>query len=120
MSAKNLPKRLKKLNGIRSVVIDMCNTLRAAVQEALPDAVIIIDLFHVVRMANEVMDSVRIRLFPLEKKKREPGQPGRPKPALFRRRRASLTEKDRKHMEYWFELKPELRAAYNLKDGVLR
>jgi transposase len=118
-SAKNLATRLKKFKGIRIVLIDMCKTLRAAVQEALPDAVIIIDLFHVMRIANQIMDAVRIRLFPSEKKKREPGQPGRPKPAPFRRRRASLTEKDRKHMEYWFGLKPELRAAYDLKEDFL-
>lgn len=104
---------------IKLVTIDMCRTLRAAVIAALPDAIIIIDLFHVMRIGNKVMDIVRNRLFPQVKKKREPGQPGRPRPEVFRKRRASLTEKDLRYMEYWFSLKPELRLSYDLKEGYL-
>lgn len=120
--AESIAARLKKFlrwEDIQIVTIDMCKTLRAAVKGGLPHAIIIIDLFHVMRMANQVMDAVRVRLFPREKKKREPGQPGRPRPEPFRKRRASLTDSDRRYMEYWFELAPELRMAYDLKEDFL-
>jgi transposase len=121
-SAKSIADRLQEFpwhEDVQIVAIDMCKTLRAATKEALPQAIIIIDLFHVMRIANQVMDAVRVRLFPWEKKKREPGQPGRPRPETFRKRRASLTECDRKYMEYWFELEPELRMAYDLKEKFM-
>jgi transposase len=120
--AEGIAARLKEFPGwedIQIVTIDMCKTLRAAVKGGLPHAIIIIDLFHVMRMANQVMDAVRVRLFPREKKKREPGQPGLPRPEPFRKRRATLTDHDRRYMEYWFELAPELRMAYNLKEDFL-
>jgi transposase len=104
---------------IRIFTIDMCRTLRAAVIKVRRDAIIIIDLFHVMRIGNQVMDKVRNRLFPKDKKKREPGQPGRPRPEPFRKRRRSLTDRDRKYMEFWFDLKPELRLAYDLKEDFL-
>lgn len=96
----------------------MCKTLRAAVREVQPDAVIIIDLYHVVKMANEVMDTVRSRLYKKDKDKREPGQ-RRPRPEPFRKRRAGLTDDDREYMELWFEERPELRLAYNLKEDFM-
>jgi transposase len=104
---------------IQVVTIDMCRTLCAAVKEALPHAIIIIDLFHIMRIANQVMDAVRNRLFPRVKKKREPGQLERPRPEPFRKRRASLTERDLSYMEYWYKQKPELRLAYDLKEDYL-
>jgi transposase len=120
--AESIAARLKEFprrEDIQIVTIDMCKTLRAAVKGGLPHAIIIIDLFHVVRMANQVMDAVRVRLFPREKKKREPGQHGRPRPEPFRKRRASLTERDHRYLEYWFELVPELQMAYDLKEDFL-
>lgn len=120
--AESIADRLKEFpewEDIQIVTIDMCKTLRAAVKGGLPHAIIIIDLFHVMRIANQVMDAVRVRLFPREKKKREPGQPGRPRPEPFRKRRASLTDRDLRYMKYWFELEPELRMAYDLKEDFL-
>jgi transposase len=103
---------------IHIVTIDMCKTLCAAVKEELPHAIIIIDLFHIMRIANQVMDAVRNRLYPRVKKKREPGMQ-RPRPEVFRKCRASLTEHDLEYMEHWFNQTPELRLAYELKENVL-
>lgn len=111
--------------------IDMDKTLKKAVLEARPEAVIVIDPFHVVKMANEVMDAVRNRLYPRAKEKREPGQ-SRPRPEPFRRRSAELLKKDSKgkvlkgkypkHVERWFddgEKGAELRLAYELKEEFM-
>lgn len=104
---------------IRFVLIDMCRTERDAVRLGLPHAVIIVDLFHVVRMANEVMDTVRNRLYPRTKRKREPGQPLRPRPEPFRQRRGASSAGAQRHREYWFSLQPELEMAYDLKEDFL-
>ena len=120
---KNIVKRLRAFPGcekIEIVAVDMCNTLIPAVCEALPQAVIVIDLFHIIKTANQVMDAVRKRLYPCEKKKREPGQPHRPRPEPFRKRRATLHKKDLTYMEYWFDKCPELRLAYDLKEDFMK
>lgn len=120
-SKKSIAARLKLFNacgGIQFVTIDMCRTLRAAVLEALPDAIIIIDLFHIMRLANQVMDAVRTRLYPKLKKEREPGQ-ARPRPEPFRLRRDKSCSEARQDREWWFAECPELQVAYDLKEGFL-
>jgi transposase len=104
---------------IRFVLIDMCRTERDAVRLGLPHAIIIVDLFHVVRMANEVMDVVRNRLYPRTKRKREPGQPQQPRPEPFRQRRAASSAGAQRHREYWFSQQPELELAYDLKEDFM-
>lgn len=120
-SKKSIAARLKLFNacgGVQFVTMDMCRTLRAAVQEAIPDAVIIIDLFHIMRLANQVMDAVRVRLYPKLKREREPGQP-RPRPEPFRLRRDKSCPEARQERERWFAESPELQLAYDLKEGFL-
>lgn len=112
-------RRFPEWEKIGIFTIDMDRTLLAAVLDVRPDAVIVIDRFHIVRIANQVMDTVRNRLFPREKKKREPGRPYRPRPEPFRKRRANLTGKDLEHMAYWCGERPELRLAYDLKESFM-
>jgi transposase len=119
---KYIVERIKQFPGfenIKIVTIDMCRTLLAAILEALPDAIIIIDVFHIVRTANQAMDKVRNRLFPHAKKKREPGQHDNPRPEPFRKRRADLTKEDEEYMQFWFVLEPELKLAYDLKEAYM-
>lgn len=112
-------RQLPNFQSIAIVTIDMCRTLSAAVLEALPNAAIVIDRFHICRTGNQAMDKVRNRLFPRVKKEREPGRPYRPRPEPFRLRRASLTNKDKKYMQFWFDQQPELKLAYDLKEDYL-
>jgi transposase len=46
---------------IRHVVIDMCTVFKSAVTEALPHARLVVDHFHVVQLANNVINEVRCR-----------------------------------------------------------
>jgi transposase len=46
---------------IRTVAIDMCPAYRAAVREHLPDAMLVVDHFHVVQLANQMISQVRRR-----------------------------------------------------------
>jgi transposase len=49
-------------HSVRYVVIDMCATFRAAIRKALPDAVIVVDHFHLVQPANAKLAELRRRL----------------------------------------------------------
>jgi transposase len=104
---------------IKIVTIDMCRTLLGVVLMALPNAIIIIDAFHILRTANQSMDKVRNRLYPRVKKERESGKLHRPRPEPFRKRRANLTKRDKKYMEFWFNEQPALKLAYDLKEAYL-
>ena len=49
-------------NQVRFVAIDPCAVYRSAVQRALPHAVIVVDHFHLVRLANQAVTRVRQRV----------------------------------------------------------
>jgi transposase len=102
---------------IKLVLMDMCLTERAAIKAALPHSIIIVDRFHIQRMANELMDKVRIRLYSQRKSEWEPGEK-RPRPEPFRMRRSKLKGRIN-YLKAWFKAKPELEIAYNLKEAFL-
>ncbi len=47
---------------VEVVAIDMCSAYRAAVAEHLPDAMLVVDHFHVVQLANQMVSAVRRRV----------------------------------------------------------
>ncbi|MGP3966041.1 ISL3 family transposase [Nonomuraea sp. 3N208] len=47
---------------VRFVAIDMCTIFKAAVRAALPHAVLVVDHFHVVQLANTALTEIRRRL----------------------------------------------------------
>jgi transposase len=49
-------------DGVATVAIDMSSAYRAAVREHLPQATLVVDHFHVVQLANQVVSSVRRRV----------------------------------------------------------
>ena len=49
-------------DGVQTVAIDMCSAYRAAVRKHLPHATLVVDHFHVVQLANQVLSSVRRRV----------------------------------------------------------
>lgn len=120
-SSEVLEERLRAFTDkkrIKIVAMDMCRTLRKAVRTVLPHAIMVTDRYHIQRMANMAMDKVRIHLYPLRRKEREPGQ-RRPRPEPFRRRRNRLDEEQWEALNEWFTEKPELKLAYDLKEGFL-
>jgi len=57
-------KRLRRIRGqIQAVAMDMSTAYISAVQKNLPDAVIVFDHFHVVKLMNEKLTQVRRQLF---------------------------------------------------------
>ena len=49
-------------DGIEVVAIDPCAAYAAAVRKALPRATVVVDHFHLVRLANDTLTSVRRRV----------------------------------------------------------
>jgi len=47
---------------VQAVSIDMCTVFKAAVREALPQALLVVDHFHVVQLANRAVIEVRRRM----------------------------------------------------------
>ncbi len=72
--------------GIDHVVIDPHQPYAAAVREWLPDARIVVDHFHIVRLANQALDEVRRRV-----QQDTLGHRGRRDDPLYRIRRRLLT-----------------------------
>jgi transposase len=110
MALEHLPNR----DQIEVVIMDMAKSLKKAVRKALPNAIIVIDRYHIQRMANEALDKVRKRLRPSVRHK---GQPNMCKSSLLRKRRHQLEKAAELELEMWFSIKPELWIAYDLKES---
>jgi transposase len=49
-------------DGVRFVAIDMCTIFKSAVRRVLPNAVLVVDHFHLVQLANQTVTEVRRRV----------------------------------------------------------
>lgn len=75
---------------VRVVAMDPCVTYRSAVQRALPNAVIVADHFHLVRLANETVTMVRQRVT-----REHLGRRGRRRDPVWANRRLLLRARER-------------------------
>lgn len=100
---------------IRCVTIDMWRPYRDAVREVLPDAGIVVDKFHVLKMANAALDQVR--------KSAGAELPPRQRRTLMKDRKSLLMRPRDLGMEGtiklsgWLRNVPALEAAYNAKEA---
>jgi transposase len=99
---------------VQYVAMDMWAPYRDAVQAVMPKAKIVIDKFHVVRMANEALERVRKGL-------REQLSPKQRRGLMHDRfvllkRARDLNDKERLLLDGWTLNYPELGAAYRLKE----
>lgn len=107
-----LPNRDK----IELVAMDMWIPYRDAVRAVLPQATIVIDKFHVVRMANQAIDKVRKHIREgLTDRQRRTLMHDR---FLLFRRRAELPPNKAILLATWLETFPELAVAYELKEAI--
>ena len=100
---------------VQYVAMDMWTPYRDAVQAVIPDARIVIDQFHVVRMANDAVEKVRKSL-------REQLTPKQRRGLMHDRfvllkRERDLNDKEALLLDGWTKNYPELGAAYRLKEG---
>jgi transposase len=111
---------------VELVAMDMCPYLAAAVRRMLPQAEIVVDTFHVQRMANKELNQIlrrsRVRV-PLTRERRLVSSM-RPKEVvrtrfLLDRRRGQLSKEEVGELLKWRLEMPVLNTAYKLKEGFL-
>lgn len=108
-------KRFPGRERVRVVVIDMSRLLRRAVQEALPQAVIVIDRHHIQTLANEGIDRVRQQLRKDIARRR--GQPTMCRRELLRKHWHQLDAGQQEELRRWLECQPKLKLAYEIKES---
>ncbi len=105
---------MKGRGRVKYVAMDMWTPYRDAAAAVLPDAKVVIDKFHVVRMANVAMEQVRktlrARLSPKERRGLMHDR------FLLLKREYELTAQQRFLVSSWATLHPELGEAHRLKE----
>lgn len=106
---------LKGRDKVQYVTMDMCKPYKTAVNAVLPQATVVIDKFHIVKMANEAMEKVRksIRADLTLNQKRGLMHD---RFVLLKRKR-DLTDKERFNLDGWVQNYPLLGEAYRLKEA---
>lgn len=115
---KTVATYLSKLPGkekVRYVAMDMWTPYRDACQAVLPQAQIVVDKFHVLRMANHAIETVR-------KAHRATLQPNQRRRLMhdrfiLLRRPGDLSEQQRLILDGWLANYPALAAAYKAKES---
>jgi transposase len=106
--------RLKGRELVKCVAIDMWEPYKDAVRDVMPQATIVIDKFHVVRMANECLESVRKEIRGrLTDKQRRGLMHDR---FILLKRESNLQGLDLITLESWTKNYPALGAAYRAKE----
>lgn len=108
---KSLPDKQK----VKVVTMDMWRTYRDVVNAHLPGRDIVVDRWHVVRMGNDALETVRKKI----RKELNARQRIKLKDDRFilLEREKTLTDEERNKMAEWFELYPELALAYRIKES---
>jgi transposase len=108
-------KTLADRSKVEVVTMDMWGPYRDAVKDTIPKAVIIVDKFHVVRLANFCLEQVRKGFRAgLEPKVRRRLMHDR---FVLLRRQKDLKDEDKTKLEEWTKAFPELAEAHRLKEA---
>lgn len=110
--------RLDHRRSIELVTIDMWRPYRDAVASVLPDATVVVDKFHVVRMLNAACETVRkalrAELTPAERRGLVNDR------FLILKRKHRLNGKEHMMLSGWLENYPALAMAYEIKEAGYR
>jgi transposase len=115
---------IKYLSGLRGkeeiayVAMDMWAPYRDAVLQVLPDAKIVIDKFHVVKMANEAVERIR-KSFKAELTPKVRRTLMHDRYTLLKRE-SDLTDKEALLLSGWANNFPTLALAYRLKEDFFK
>jgi transposase len=109
---------------LQGVTMDMWRPFKIAVSTVFPNVPVVIDKFHVLKMANTALDKVRTTL--AKSRATEQGRQWMRDKALLRKRRYKLVpgltgspEVDGQiKLNSWLEGEPELKEAYELKEAL--
>lgn len=114
-TAINYLSTLNSKEQIQYVIMDMWQPHKEAVELVLPQANIVIDKSHVVKLANEGLDSFRKRFREsLTAKERRVLIHDK---SILLKREFELVEKDKSRLSTWFKTYPDLESAYRIKEA---
>jgi transposase len=108
-------RQFPSLRVVKGIATDMWRPYRDIAHHMLPGVPVVVDKFHVVRMANYCMERVRIRL--QKKRVKKERALWLQSKHVLNRRNATLKDKDRLNLDIWLANEPELAAAYALKEA---
>jgi len=101
--------------GVRYVAMDMWNPYREAARAVIPQAKVIVDKFHVLRMANVALEAVRKQMrASLPPKQRRGLMHDR---FILLKRTTELMPQEKLILASWSALHPMLGEAYRLKEA---
>jgi transposase len=108
--------QFKDRSHVKGVTMDMWQPYRDVIGELFPNIPVVVDKFHVVKMANKCLDKVRVRI----------GKSYGPKvnlawkrsKSLIRMRYRDLNVKQRFNLDMWLDNEPEMSQAYWLKERL--
>ncbi|WP_036213049.1 ISL3 family transposase [Massilia alkalitolerans] len=101
---------------VKGLAIDMWAPYRDIARELFPNLPVVIDKFHVVKMANSSVERARIRLGKAQGQK--VNLAWKRSKALIRMRHRDLGEKQRFNLDMWLDNEPDMAAAYRLKERL--
>lgn len=99
---------------VEVVAMDMWTGYKSVVNAVYPNAVIVVDKFHVVRMANKAMDDIRVSLS--KERVKAIGRDWMRRKSLLRMRYKNLDEKGKYNVDMWLENEPDIAIAHGLKE----
>lgn len=106
---------LKGKDQVRYVAMDMWKPYKTAVNAVLPQATVVIDKFHIVKMANEALEKVRKAMRADLTLKQKRGLM-HDRFVLLKRER-DLTDKELFNLDGWLKNYPLLGEGYRLKES---
>lgn len=110
--------RLPDRSSVELVTIDMWRPYRDAARDILPEATVVVDKFHVVRLLNAASETVRKALrSSLTKHQRRGLVNDR---FLMLKRKNRLSAQEQMMLSGWLENYPELAMAYEVKEAGYR
>jgi transposase len=112
----SIPERLKAT--IHTVCVDMYENYLQAAQAALPQADIVVDRFHVVKLYSEAVDKVRRQGLARLKKTlpKADYQTLKGSHVVFRKHRANLDPEEQALLNRLFAYLPQLRLLYDFRE----
>lgn len=99
---------------VKVVAMDMWKPYKQVINAVFPDALIVVDKFHVVRMANQAMEGVRIRLS--KDRVKAIGKDWMRRKSLLRMRYKNLDERGKYNVDMWLDNEPDIAIAHQLKE----
>lgn len=107
--------QFKDRRTVKGLAIDMWRPYKDAAQAVFPGLPVVIDKFHVVKMANKAMEDIRITL--AKDQTKAVGKDWMRRKALLRMRYKTLDEKGRFALGMWLDNEPAVKQAYDLKES---